>query len=111
LSCSDSQPTRNVSVAGIVAGGAGGLARLQKRYDARHTAYSVEKLSARVRRKNFKARESLAFPCFEETSALGVLRSQILLVSPQDMFTGAFSAVFQQLLKNIKVHKKSFSTA
>jgi hypothetical protein len=42
MPCSDSQPTRNVSVAGFVAGGAGGVitqiaakaccARLQKRY-------------------------------------------------------------------------------
>ena len=48
MPCSDSQPTRNVSVAGFVAGGAGGVitqiaanaccARLQKRYGGRHTA-------------------------------------------------------------------------
>ncbi len=50
MPCSDSQPTRNVSVAGFVAGGAGGVitkiapkaccTRLQKRYGGRHTAKS-----------------------------------------------------------------------
>jgi len=48
MPCSDSRPTRSVSVAGFVAGGAGGVikqiaakaccARLQKRYGGRHTA-------------------------------------------------------------------------
>ncbi len=48
MPCSDSQPRRNVSVAGFVAGGAGGVitqiapkaccTRLQKRHGGRHTA-------------------------------------------------------------------------
>jgi hypothetical protein len=48
MPCSDSQPTRNGSVAGFVAGGTGGVirkivpktccTRLQKRYGGRHTA-------------------------------------------------------------------------
>jgi hypothetical protein len=47
MPCSDSQPTRNVSVAGVVAGGAGRnyanypealLHGLQKRHGGRHTA-------------------------------------------------------------------------
>jgi hypothetical protein len=52
---SDSQPTRNVSVAGFVAGGAGDViapivpkpccARLQKRYGRRHTAISGQTAS------------------------------------------------------------------
>jgi hypothetical protein len=57
MPCSDSQPTRNVSVAGFVAGGTAGItrkiapkaccAKLQKRYGGRHTA-NCDRWNARI---------------------------------------------------------------
>jgi hypothetical protein len=72
-------------------------------------AYSVEKLSARIRRINRSALESLKFPWFEGTVALDDLRAQSFSVSRTSCFPRIFGCLSIKLKNRVFTEREFFN--
>jgi hypothetical protein len=72
-------------------------------------AYSVEKLSARVRRKNRSAIETLKFPWFEGTAALDDLRPQSFSVVRMSCFPHVFGCISIKLENHLCTEREFFN--